>query len=114
MLGADAQQFTRIHLIWVRRAVLILAIFFCSTAVSFAGNIGYVGLIIPHVTRRWLGLDNRLNLVVCFLLGAAYLLLADGLALVCYKPAGLPVGIVTALTGVPFFVYLLRKRLNTF
>ena len=77
---------------------------------ALCGPVGFVGLMVPHLTRWLLGVTGRLNLLFCALLGADFLLGCDLLARVLYPPAGLPVGLITALFGVPFFVYLLRRK----
>ena len=72
--------------------------------------IGFVGLIVPHVLRLLLGPDHRLLLPAGFLGGASFLVLADLLARWLMAPNELPVGVVTALVGGPFFLHLLRRR----
>jgi iron complex transport system permease protein len=79
-------------------------------AVALAGSVGFVGLIIPHVTRGLLGLTHKANLVVCVLLGGSFMMGCDILSRLLYPPAGLPIGIITSFFGVPFFVYLLLKK----
>jgi iron complex transport system permease protein len=81
-----------------------------AAAVAVAGIIGFVGLIIPHVIRLLWGGNHRFLLPASALLGAAFLVLADTLARVAAAPTELPVGVVTAFVGVPFFVWLLRRR----
>lgn len=81
-----------------------------AAAVAVAGVIGFVGLIVPHVIRMLWGSDHRFLLPAAALLGAAFLVLADALARTAAAPAELPVGVVTAFVGVPFFVWLLRRR----
>jgi len=76
-----------------------------------SGMIGFVGLIVPHVLRLLLGPDHRLLLPASFLAGAVFLVWADALARTALGPAELPVGVVTALVGGPFFVVLLRRHL---
>ena len=78
--------------------------------VALCGPIGFVGLLVPHLTRGLLGATGRFNLAFCAVLGGCFLLSCDLLARLLYPPAGLPVGLVTALLGVPFFVSLLRKK----
>lgn len=78
------------------------------TAVT--GPIGFVGLIVPHALRLWMGADHRVLLPCSFLLGAAFLALCDAVARVALAPAELPVGVVTAILGGPFFIWLLRSR----
>lgn len=80
-----------------------------AAAVSAAGIIGFVGLVVPHVVRLLWGSDHRFLLPASVLLGAAFLVLADALARTVAAPAELPVGVVTAFVGVPFFIWLLRR-----
>ena len=81
-----------------------------ASAVAFAGPIGFVGLIVPHLLRGVLGQDNRLLIPAAFLGGAIFLLLADTVARNVIAPAELSVGVITSFCGAPFFVYLLRTR----
>jgi iron complex transport system permease protein len=81
-----------------------------AAAVAVAGIIGFVGLIIPHMIRLLWGGNYRFLLPASALLGAAFLVLADALARIAAAPTELPVGVVTAFVGVPFFVWLLRRR----
>jgi iron complex transport system permease protein len=95
-----------------RRAKLIIIVAASLTtaaAVAFAGIIGFVGLIIPHIMRFWWGADYRRILPLSVIGGAAALLLADVLARVVIAPQELPLGIVTALAGAPFFLWILRR-----
>jgi iron complex transport system permease protein len=77
---------------------------------AFTGPIGFVGLIVPHALRLSLGADHRLILPCSFLLGAAFLAVCDTMARVVLAPAEVPVGVITALLGGPFFIWLLRSR----
>lgn len=77
---------------------------------ALCGPVGFVGLVVSHLTRGLLGTAGCLNLAFCAVLGGSFLLACDLLARLLYPPAGLPVGLVTALLGVPFFVSLLRKK----
>lgn len=81
-----------------------------AAAVSVSGTIGFVGLVVPHFVRLLWGNDYRFVLPASALLGATALVLADTLARTIVKPTELPIGVVTVLIGVPFFVWLLRKR----
>jgi iron complex transport system permease protein len=101
-LGVNVE---RVKLILLLSATLITA-----AAVSFAGSIGFVGLIIPHAVRLAWGGDHRFLLPLSTLSGAIFLILADTLARTVISPAELPVGVVTALCGAPFFLYLLWKK----
>lgn len=75
--------------------------------IAFTGPIGFIGMMIPHFSRSLNGMNHRKNLIFGPILGAAFLCLCDILAQVVYPPAGLPIGVVTAIAGVPFFLYIL-------
>ena len=81
-----------------------------ALAVSFSGIIGFVGLIIPHIMRMLLGPDHRLLLPASFLFGASFLVMADTIARTVIPHSELPVGVITAICGAPYFIYLLRRR----
>lgn len=93
----------------VRLVVVIAATLSTAAAVSFAGLIGFVGLIVPHLVRLIWGADYRRLLPISMIGGAAFLLAADVLARVVMSPQELPVGIITALVGAPFFLWVLRR-----
>jgi iron complex transport system permease protein len=93
----------------VRIGVILAASLATAAAVSFAGVIGFVGLIVPHIVRMVWGSDYRRILPVSVLGGAALLLLADILARVLMAPQELPVGIIMSLGGAPFFLWVLRR-----
>lgn len=94
----------------VKRRVFLAASLLTALVVTFAGPIGFVGLIIPHVARLLFGPDNRLLIPAAVLVGGGFLVLADGLSRTLIQPAELPVGVVTAFCGAPFFIYLMRSR----
>jgi iron complex transport system permease protein len=96
----------------IRALILVAASLATAAAVSFSGIIGFIGLIVPHVMRLWFGADYRRLLPLSLIGGAAALLLSDVLARVVMAPQELPVGIVTALFGVPFFLWVLRRAKN--
>jgi len=93
-------------LLWL---VYLLASILTATAVSIAGNIGFVGLIVPHLMRLIVGSDHRVLLPAAALFGGLFLVLSDTLARTVLAPRQLPVGVVTALLGVPLFLLLLNK-----
>jgi iron complex transport system permease protein len=92
-----------------RSRSFILGSLLTGLAVAIAGMIGFVGLVVPHILRILLGPDHRLLLPAAFLGGASFLVLADVVARTLVSPNELPVGVVTALIGGPFFLYLLRR-----
>ena len=89
--------------------IYLLASLLTATAVTMAGSIGFVGLVVPHMLRLVLGNDQRLILPACAFAGGTLLVLADTLARVVIAPEQLPVGVITALLGVPTFLYLLYR-----
>lgn len=93
-------------LLWI---LYLLASVLTATAVSIAGSIGFVGLIVPHLVRLMVGSDHRLLLPAATLFGGLFLVVADTLARTLLAPRQLPVGVITALLGVPLFLLLLNR-----
>jgi iron complex transport system permease protein len=100
-LGVDTES--------LKTATLVVSSLVVAAAVSVSGIIGFVGLVIPHMSRIVVGPDNRVLLPVSGLVGAVVLLVADTLARTVMIPREIPVGILTSLLGSPFFIYLLRR-----
>jgi iron complex transport system permease protein len=96
----------------VRLLVVAAASMATAAAVSFAGIIGFVGLVVPHTVRLVWGPDYRCLVPLSILGGASLLLISDVLARVLMAPQEIPVGIITALGGAPFFVWVLRRTKN--
>ena len=101
-LGINVERY---KLIFLAAATLITA-----AAVSFVGIIGFVGIIIPHAVRLIWGADYRFLLPLSVLTGAVFLIIADLIARIALAPTEIPIGVITALCGAPFFLYLLRRR----
>jgi iron complex transport system permease protein len=97
----------------VRLAAIGVASLLTAAVVSFSGLIGFVGLMVPHIVRLSLGPDHRLLVPASALSGAAFLVAADALARSVFAPTEIPVGIVTALCGGPFFLWLYRAQGGT-
>lgn len=93
----------------LRALMSLVVVVLAGSAVAMAGSIGFIGLIVPHLARTLLPADHRWLLPGCALLGAALLLLADILARVVILPQEVPVGVMTALFGAPFFIMQLRR-----
>jgi iron complex transport system permease protein len=98
----------------LRIAVYLLGSLFTAVAVTVAGTIGFVGLIVPHALRLVIGPDHRLLLPAAALGGGTLLVLADTLARTAFAPRQLPVGAITALIGVPLFLLLVRRQRQVF
>ena len=93
-----------------KKACLLIVSLMIGLTVSFSGLIGFVGLILPHLARMLFGADHRLLLPAASLGGAVFLIAADTLARTIISPSELPVGVITAFLGAPFFIYLLKSR----
>ena len=109
-LGEESAAQLGVHVGRTRRVAFVVSSLLVGAAVSVSGMIGFVGLIVPHVTRLLIGADYRLLLPASVLLGGAFLVLADTVARSAFGATEIPVGVVTALCGGPFFIYLLRRE----
>jgi iron complex transport system permease protein len=112
-LGEEGAMQLGVEVEALKRRTFVLGSLLTALAVSVAGMIGFVGLVVPHVLRLLFGPDHRLLLPGAFLGGAAFLVLSDLVSRLLIAPNELPVGVVTALVGGPFFLYLLRRRSAT-
>lgn len=103
-LGADVER--------LRRRILVVTSLLTAAGVAVSGIVGFVGLIVPHAMRGLVGPIHRTLLPAAFVAGGAFLVCADALARTVVRPLELPVGVVTALVGVPVFALLLRRSLR--
>lgn len=110
--GDDQAQQLGLNVTRTRTIILVAASLVTATAVSFSGIIGFVGLVVPHLMRMWIGADYRRLLPLSLISGASILLFADVISRVVLAPQEIPVGIVTALAGAPFFLWVLRRSKN--
>jgi len=110
LMGEEQAQHLGVDVERLKQFMLSAATLSAAAAVAVSGIIGFVGLIIPHAVRLLVGPDHRVLLPASALVGAIFLTMADALARVAAAPQEIPVGIITALCGGPFFIYLLRKR----
>lgn len=113
-LGEESARSLGIETEQIKRRVYIISALITGAVVSVSGMIGFVGMVIPHAVRLMLGADHRLLLPASALVGGMYLMTADTLARTLLNPTEIPVGIVTALAGGPFFIYLLVWRKDRF
>jgi iron complex transport system permease protein len=109
-LGEDQARHLGVEIEKVKMVLLVCATLMTAAAVSISGLIGFVGLIIPHLTRIIVGPDHRILLPTSAMVGAAFLMASDSLARVVMGAAETPVGVITAFVGGPFFIYLLRRK----
>ncbi|NLK68191.1 MAG: iron ABC transporter permease [Clostridiaceae bacterium] len=108
-LGDESAKSLGLNVTSIRFFCLVLAAVLAGSAISFSGLLGFVGLIIPHLSRSLVGYDNRILLPVTALFGAIFTLMSDLLARVLFAPYEIPVGIIMSFLGAPFFIYLLIK-----
>ena len=101
-----------VHTLLLRLGIYGLASILTAAAVTLAGTIGFVGLVVPHMVRLLAGSDHRIVLPASVILGGILLILAETLSRTLLAPRQLPVGVITAFIGVPLFLYLLRRGLR--
>ena len=107
-LGEDTARSLGVNVRRTQLVALIATSVATAASVALAGAVGFLGLIVPHVVRRVVGPNHRIYLPVCAVMGALFLVAADGVARLF--PGNLPVGVVCALTGAPFFFFLLARK----
>ncbi len=104
-LGLDSARFRK-QIFWVTSAMV-------GVLVALSGSIGFVGLMVPHFIRLFVGNDHKKLLPLCLVTGALFLVWADVIARTILSPIELPIGIITAMCGAPFFIWLLQKKGGT-
>jgi len=111
-LGEDMAKGLGQRTILVKITATVSVVLLAGASVSIAGPIGFIGLVVPHMTRGLIGVDYRWLLPYAALFGAILLLLADLSARVLFQPQEIPVGLVTPLIGAPFFIHLVRSKVK--
>lgn len=109
LLGEDSARSLGIDVNGFKKHIFVISTLMVAAVVSVSGIIGFVGLIIPHAIRMMFGSDNRVVIPFSALGGAIFLIICDTLARVIVPPSEIPVGIITSIFGVPFFIYLLYR-----
>jgi iron complex transport system permease protein len=109
-MGAESAAARGVDIARAERVALVSASLATGSAVALAGPIGFVGIVVPHLVRMLVGADHRVVLPASALFGASFLIACDLIARVAFAPTELPVGIVTALIGGPFFLWLLFRH----
>jgi iron complex transport system permease protein len=113
-MGDDTAEHLGVNTESVRRILLAIASLITAACVCISGVIGFVGLIIPHMTRLLIGPNHRILLPTSMIVGAIFLVMCDSIARVITGASELPVGVITAIIGTPFFIYLLRRRKTSY
>jgi iron complex transport system permease protein len=112
-LGDDQAKQLGLNVERDKKILLAVSTVVVAAAVSFVGVIGFVGIIIPHAVRILWGPDYRFLLPLSVLSGAIFMVTTDIVARVLFAPAEIPIGVITAVCGAPFFLYLLRKKMKS-
>ena len=111
-LGEDVAQGLGQSTVWIKAISGVSVVLLAGSSVAIAGPIGFVGLVVPHIVRFIVGVDYRWILPYAAIVGAILLLLADISSRVLLAPRELPVGVMTAIVGAPFFLYLARSKVK--
>lgn len=109
-LGDETGRSLGLNVNIYRFLFIILSSLLAGSVISFAGLLGFIGLIVPHICRIIVGYDNRILIPTCALLGSSFALFCDILARTLFAPYEVPVGIIMSFLGSPFFLYLLLKQ----
>lgn len=112
VMGDDVARGLGLNTAFVKLASVIVVVLLAGGTVAVAGPIGFVGIMVPHIARSLIGIDHRWLLPFSGLLGAVFLLAADVSARYIIMPQEVPVGVMTAAIGAPFFIYIARKGLG--
>ncbi len=109
-LGDDIAKGLGLNLAKIRIFLCIIVVVLAGCAVSVSGAIGFIGLIVPHIVRKIASEDYRIIVPLCALIGSVLLVISDIFARYVFMPNEIPVGVVTAFIGCPFFIYLIQKQ----
>lgn len=110
MLGDEVSTGLGLNVEKTRFLFIILSSFLAGSAVSVVGLLGFVGLMVPHITRMLIGSDHKYLLPACIFTGASFVMICDTVSRVLFSPIEIPVGIIISAIGAPFFLYLLRGK----
>lgn len=114
VLGDDSAVILGINIRLVKAVILIAATLLTSAIVSVTGAIGFIGLVVPHICRSFVGSDHKKLMIVSPIVGAIFLILCDVLARGLFPPIEIPIGVITSLAGGPFFLYLMYRKNYSF
>ncbi len=113
LLGEENAQYLGVDVERVKMILIVAATLITASVVSVSGSIGFVGLVVPHITRMLVGPDHRKLLPFAAIFGGIFMMISDDLARFLLAPLEIPVGIITSLAGGPYFIYLLKKKKNS-
>ncbi len=109
LLGQSKAKSLGVNVEFVKWIIVIVATILTAISVAFAGPIGFVGLFVPHFIRSVFGSNSAFNVIFVVLLGGGFLVICDIIGRLVYPPIGLPIGVVTSIVGIPFFIWLVVK-----
>lgn len=109
-MGDEEAHYLGVNVRVLQRLLLLCSAVLVAAAVAISGVIGFIGLVVPHLMRMWLGPDHRGLIPGSLLVGAILLLIADTLARTIAAPAEMPVGLLTSLLGAPWFLWLIFRQ----
>ena len=109
-LGEEEAMHLGVEVEQIKRILFIVCSLITASIVSICGMIGFVGLIIPHIVRRIAGTNHKVTLIFTVFTGGIFLIICDIISRVLLKPTEVPIGVITAIIGAPFFIVLLKKR----
>jgi iron complex transport system permease protein len=112
-LGDEEAHYLGVNVRALQRLLLLCSALLVAASVAISGVIGFIGLVVPHLMRMWLGPDHRGLVPGSLLAGAILLLLADTLARTVAAPAEMPVGLLTSMLGAPWFLWLIFRQQRT-
>ena len=114
LMGEESAGTLGVNTVQFRKQLLMITALLTGVIVAISGAIGFVGLMMPHIVRVVVGSDHRRVLPVSALFGAIFLIWADSIARLAFAPEELPIGIITALCGGPFFIWLMLRNSYSF
>lgn len=110
--GEEEAMYLGVNVELIKLLIFAVGTLATAIAVSTSGIIGFVGLIMPHISRRIFGSDHRISIPASAILGGTFLVACDTVARTAFTPAEMPIGTITALIGAPIFIYILRRRVQ--
>ncbi|WP_312113457.1 FecCD family ABC transporter permease [Brevibacillus reuszeri] len=111
-LGEDVAKSLGQRIVWVKAAIVAVVVLLAGGSVALAGPISFVGIIIPHIVRYFVGFDHRWIIPYSIVFGAIFLVVADLISRFLLMPKEVPVGVATAVIGVPFVIAIVRRKTN--
>lgn len=110
MSGDETAHTAGVNVFWVKAGIMAVSALLVAVIVTFSGIVGFVGLIIPHISNRFNGKKIRENIIFTIILGSCFMIVCDSAARTLFAPMEIPVGVITSFMGAPYFIYLLKKR----